>query len=188
MNVRADITASTARRSIEDAIERLLAVLDSMEGDPDLEANGDEHDASWPEGYTGTNFGAACEDDEDDHDAEADKADAEPELGWTEDIDQAAAMLVQGIGTESGEPFLGWSEAEAEAGVGPTGCEFAVGPPLSFEGGGVREARTLLARAGPRKEIRMIGERTRLLPTGEFFRTFVPADSGYVVRNRSKRR
>jgi hypothetical protein len=38
----------TARRSIEDAIERLLALLDALDGDPDLEdgadtePNGDE--------------------------------------------------------------------------------------------------------------------------------------------------
>ena len=42
MNIRADIPSPSARRSIEDAIERLLALLDGMERDADLEADGDE--------------------------------------------------------------------------------------------------------------------------------------------------
>jgi hypothetical protein len=36
------------RAGVADAIDRLLALLDSWEGDPDLEENGDERDASFP--------------------------------------------------------------------------------------------------------------------------------------------
>jgi hypothetical protein len=193
MNIRADIPTPSTRRSIEDAIERLLALLDRMEGDPDLEANGDERDASWPEGYTGASFGAACEDDEDGHDAEADKADAEPELGWTEDINQTTSLLVRDGGAEGGEPFLGWPETcgqgqdECDAGskpapgIDPTG-DAIDGPSLDFRGDGHPIARKELRKAKPRKEPRMKGERTRVLQTGELFRTFVPEDSGYVFR------
>lgn len=41
MNIRANITTPSTRRSIEDAIERLLAMLDQMDDDPDLEDTGD---------------------------------------------------------------------------------------------------------------------------------------------------
>lgn len=188
MNIRANITPPSTRRSIEDAIERLLSLLDGMEADAELEQNGDEQDASWPEGYTGTNFGHACEDDEDGDDTEADSADAEPDLGWTEGCNQAAASLTHGQIVESGELFLGWSEAESEAGVEPTGQEFPHGAAMLFEGVGTREARSLLAQAKPRTEPKTIGERIRVLPNGELLRTFVLSGSGYVLCNRRKRR
>jgi hypothetical protein len=193
MNIRADIPTPSTRRSIEDAIERLLALLDRMEGDPDLEANGDEHDASWPEGYTGASFGVACEDDEDGHDAEADKADAEPELGWTEEINQTTSLLVRDGGAEGGEPFLGWPEtcgqgqdeydagSKPAPGIDPAG-DVIDGPSLDFRGDGYPLAKKELRKAKPRKEPRMKGERTRVLQTGELFRTFIPEDSGYVFR------
>jgi hypothetical protein len=193
MNIRADIPTPSTRRSIEDAIERLLALLDRMEGDPDLEANGDEHDASWPEGYTGASFGVACEDDEDGHDAEADKADAEPELGWTEEINQTTSLLVRDGGAEGGEPFLGWPEtcgqgqdeydagSKPAPGIDPAG-DVIDGPSLDFRGDGHPLAKKELRKAKPRKEPRMKGERTRVLQTGELFRTFIPEDSGYVFR------
>jgi hypothetical protein len=193
MNIRADIPTPSTRRSIEDAIERLLALLDRMEGDPDLEANGDEHDASWPEGYSGANFGAACEDDEDGHDAEADKADAEPELGWTEDINQTTSLLVRDGEAEGGEPFLGWPETcgqgqdECDAGrtpapgIDPAG-DAIDGPSLDFRGDGHPIAKKELRKAKPRKEPKMIGEKRRLLADGSFFKTLVGDDTDYVFR------
>lgn len=38
-----------ARLQIEEEVERLLALLDAADGDPDLEPDGDEQDASYPE-------------------------------------------------------------------------------------------------------------------------------------------
>lgn len=42
------------RRIIEDEIERLIAFLDHVDGDPDIEANGDEGDYS--EGVCSTTY------------------------------------------------------------------------------------------------------------------------------------
>ena len=38
------------REAIEAEIERLVELLDTADGDPDLEETGDEADAAWPEG------------------------------------------------------------------------------------------------------------------------------------------
>ncbi|WP_312222588.1 hypothetical protein [Rhizobium rhizoryzae] len=39
------------RRSVlESYIEKMITLLDEMDGDPDVEANGDELDQSYPEG------------------------------------------------------------------------------------------------------------------------------------------
>ena len=53
------------RAKIEAAIEKLIAQLDEMDGDAELE---------------------------DSHDAEEDRSDAEPALGWTNHVDQDAAL------------------------------------------------------------------------------------------------
>lgn len=64
----------TDRVSIATSVERLIDLLDAYEGDCDLEQNGDEFDASYPEG--GRRLAAAhLEDDED-------GGDSEPWLGW----------------------------------------------------------------------------------------------------------
>lgn len=57
---------------------------------------------------------------------------------------------------------------------------------MAFEGDRIPQAQALLTKAGPRVEPKMIGERVRVLQTGELFRTFVPAGSGYVVRRRRR--
>jgi hypothetical protein len=76
MNIRASVTPPPARRIIEDAIERLLAMLDEMEPDPDYEPeNDDEPSLGWPEDRPGSGEGrrlaaTACPDEcevEDEH-------------------------------------------------------------------------------------------------------------------------
>jgi hypothetical protein len=48
MNIRVTTGNPNTRRSIEDAIERLLAMLDLMDEDPDLEPDSDdEHTLGW---------------------------------------------------------------------------------------------------------------------------------------------
>jgi len=70
------------RSAAMDAIEELINFLDDTEGDPDLEPNGDELDASFPEGWR-LFSGCANEDDErDDHDE--DGGDDEPSLASRE--------------------------------------------------------------------------------------------------------
>lgn len=64
-------------------IEALINMLDALDPDPDLE---------------------------DTHDCENDTADLEPELGWTNAIDQLRARRVQAAWfAEDGEPELGWT-------------------------------------------------------------------------------
>lgn len=60
------------RKAAADAIEDLIGFLDDTEGDCDLEALGDEQDASWPEQHMGRHriAGTLSEDDEDGDPAE----------------------------------------------------------------------------------------------------------------------
>lgn len=79
-----DAPVSLTRRAIGDEIERLIAMLDAADPDPDFEDNGDERDASYPERH-GVGGHLAMqhpnEDDEDGHDREADTSDDEPRDG-----------------------------------------------------------------------------------------------------------
>lgn len=63
------------RRAIEDEIERLLSMLDAMDGDCDMEETGD--DEPWIGGPLYMRNGTVG------HDLEGDDSDCEPELGWT---------------------------------------------------------------------------------------------------------
>jgi hypothetical protein len=72
------------RARIESKISELIEMLDLLDGDPDLEANGDENDTGMPEGWRQSRFHSEIilEDDEDSC-ADEDGGDAEPSLGWT---------------------------------------------------------------------------------------------------------
>jgi len=48
------LTLNRDRETVAYTIERLIDMLDAMEGDPDLEAAGDELDQSYPEGWRST--------------------------------------------------------------------------------------------------------------------------------------
>jgi hypothetical protein len=76
------------RAEIEARVEDLISLLDLLDGDPDIEENGDEQDTGMPESWcpsrnssweAGSDF--VLEDDEDSDDPE-DGADDEPSLGW----------------------------------------------------------------------------------------------------------
>lgn len=64
--------------TLSDQMNALIAVLDRMDGDPDIEASGDNLDVSWPEGFRpfDTNLSEDAEDDDVDEDI-----DLEPTLG-----------------------------------------------------------------------------------------------------------
>lgn len=64
----AGIPIHQTRRQVSEEIERMIAFLDSLDGDCDLEPNGDEMDASYCEGR----FRYVSNPHEDD----------EPSLGW----------------------------------------------------------------------------------------------------------
>jgi hypothetical protein len=110
--------ASIDRKAVEAQIETLIAMLDEMDGDPDIEENGDEFDTGMPEGWRGTSIyyaaetgyaGPILEDDEDGNNAEEDPADSEPALGWTNHMDQTVAAMVHNVPpTGEDEPSLGW--------------------------------------------------------------------------------
>ncbi len=79
MNQRVIITS---RRRIEAKIEELIGLLDLLDGDPDIEANGDELDVGMPEGWHYSALSSwdgrqslPLEDDEDGHDAEPEETD-----------------------------------------------------------------------------------------------------------------
>lgn len=97
-----EITPAT-RRSIENAIERLIALLDTLDPDADFESDADgEPSIGWPDGSPGRGAVAcevAGEDDREDenehggdildelHDA-CDEGDDEPDLGRLETMHQ----------------------------------------------------------------------------------------------------
>lgn len=67
------------RRYVENEIERLIQLIDGIDGDPDIEENGDEHDVGMPESWRHSRFSSEpiLEDDEDGADDE-DGGDTEP--------------------------------------------------------------------------------------------------------------
>ncbi len=59
------------------------------------------------------------------------------------------------------------------------------------DGSGVLIAKELIKKAGKRKDpdkVRVVGERVHIMPDGDVFRTFVPAESGYVLTTKRKRK
>lgn len=100
----------------------LIDLLDDEEPDPDLEASGDERDASYPEDRLARSQGDPHGDAEDDDpgeesgDDEPDQ-DGERELGWTHTIRQEGEQWRgDGAWVGNGEPSLGWTTAEAAHG------------------------------------------------------------------------
>jgi hypothetical protein len=76
-DTRYDLRAK--RTAAEQAIEDLINFLDDTEGDTDLEPNGDERDASYPESWL---HGHNCENEDDEESDESEDGDPlEPHLG-----------------------------------------------------------------------------------------------------------
>lgn len=65
------------RAQLEAYVEELIALLDLVDGDPDIEANGDEQDVGMPGNWCGSrSYGdTVLEDDEDGADAEPEETD-----------------------------------------------------------------------------------------------------------------
>lgn len=64
------------RKTVEGAIDRLIALLDAMDPDPDLEPAGDELDCAWSE--AGPHVGGMLDEDAEPDDDDEDGGDAEP--------------------------------------------------------------------------------------------------------------
>lgn len=86
---RLAIRPAIPRSGIEDAIERLLSLLDRLDGDPDFEpANDDEPSLGWPAGgpaqFGNSSDGRLDDDREVDNADWEDGGDSEPTLGAPE--------------------------------------------------------------------------------------------------------
>ena len=101
--------AITARiEELQDAQWALVAALDQMEPDPDLEEDGTEHDSSWPNVNRGFLGGAECEDDElDDPDEDSDPGEEHDHGGGDVQDEPHDDQMFDG---QDCEPSLGWSE------------------------------------------------------------------------------
>jgi hypothetical protein len=165
MNPRPDKTEFLAvtpgmRKRLEATVESLIALLDEIAGDPDLEEAGDEEPSlGWPERGPAALWKDVPQDDReaDDSDDE-DGADAEPSLG---SIGSGSAAVSQewwaaGAGDEREEDddreySMGWPERcgqGAIVGIDMHPCDFDgdgdEAGSLEFTGDGKREARRLL--------------------------------------------
>jgi len=160
--------ASIDRKAIEAQIESLITMLDEMDGDPDIEENGDEHDTGMAEGWRGAatysafgvclpvpldNQGPILEDDEEGADAEPDE-DGEPDLGWTlagEHGDQWANNNGCELDDSDREPSLGWSIPDGlrvEEISGYDGSGDVEEPLNTFNGSGGLIAKQMLGSIG----------------------------------------
>lgn len=185
--------ANGDRKSLAYAVERLIAVLDALEPDPDLEDGPDaEPSLGWPEhrGIAQLDKSVSHDDDREEenehggdvcdepHDA-ADCGDDEPNLGSRELCSQWKDMQA-----------LGLIDMDATDPNDTDGISVMGGIPFDFRGDGNAIGKALVREAGPRIEPygETIGERARLLPDGTTMMTFVPAQSGYAVKTVKRRR
>lgn len=98
-----DVVSRPVRRVLEDEIERLIAMLDELDGDADFEQGEDDedgHDAEPCLGWSASGAHGLGDDREQDvgdegeevcEDEGADRDDAEPMLGWPENDGNPAA-------------------------------------------------------------------------------------------------
>ncbi|PWE52795.1 hypothetical protein DEM27_28755 [Metarhizobium album] len=105
MNARAKIL-QFRRAELEARIEEMIALLDTLDGDPDLEDGADDEPnlGSHPKYRNGRL----------EYDLEGDTADEEPSLGWSEHLNQAAASRLSG--------FIFGPDLEQDVGRLPGGC------------------------------------------------------------------
>lgn len=118
-----DVTRANARglpidrHALEDAIERLLRVLDALDGDPDREPE-DEHGGDIldephdDDVFTGADseYSMGWHDEGSQLNLSAGRDDLEAELGATEEIDQVRRLeTIEAWFHPDGEPELGWT-------------------------------------------------------------------------------
>lgn len=177
------------RASIAAAIDRLIAMLDAMDGDENLEATGDLEEACEDEGaesgdfeptlgapegaitdqarWSHTGYGLDECEDENEHggdinDEPQDDDEREPSLGWSEMCGQGPTI---GVPHEPAVQSLDAVADNEEDGN------------LDFRGDGYREARQALRDRRVSQFPREYAERVTIMPDGEQFRTFVPIRS-----------
>jgi hypothetical protein len=156
------------RAGIATTIERLINMLDALDGDENLEDGGDlEPNIGWA---SDERYSQGFDD--------TDEREVEDEHGGN--------ILDEPHDDDELEPFLGWSETcgNGEA-VGPIpGSAALMDDPeadssaLDFRGDGYREARQALRALRVAQFPREYAERVTIMPDGEQFRTFVPVRRG----------
>jgi hypothetical protein len=104
-----------SRRAVEDEIERLIGLLDGMDGDENLEAAGDEEpNLGWPmQGVVALDKSLNHDDEREDvsEDEGAITGDDEFSLGWSETASLTGNLSAGLYGIEGElEPGLGWTE------------------------------------------------------------------------------
>lgn len=170
MNIRVTIGDPNFRRNIEEAIERLLVVLDSLEADPDIEpGNDDEPSLGWPEARAGSGLSPWATDAGDDRELDLvddeEGGDAEPSLGAPENHPASAGFLFsdqskwaqgsnddQESGNVDDEPFLGWTEDQSQTGAAIAGSEFPIEGHPQFDGTGQAKAKALPSKLPRRRQ------------------------------------
>jgi len=159
------------RAGIATTIERLINMLDDLDGDENLEDGGDlEPNIGWASDERGSRG----------FDDSGDEREIEDEHGGN--------ILDEPHDDEELEPFLGWSETCGNGGrldASPGGAAFMDDPEadssaLDFMGDGYREARQALRDRSRRVSQfpREYAQRVTIMPDGEQFRTFMPIRRG----------
>lgn len=159
----------TLRTTLATTIETLINLLDTIEGDENLEDGGDlEPNIGWASDERGSRG----------FDDSGDEREIEDEHGGN--------ILDNPHDDDELEPFLGWSETcgngEA-AGNGADSASLMDDPEagdsaLDFRGDGYRQARQALRARRVSQFPREYAERVTIMPDGERFRTFVPVRRG----------
>lgn len=126
--------ASDGRALLERAVESLIAFLDLLEPDPDLEDNGDAEEEPDREDGGDAELGLGWQnegsqsclrqsiwDREDEHDGREPSEDYEPSMGWpnpNRHVEGGMSQECLGGEIQDGElePELGWTEMEARFG------------------------------------------------------------------------
>lgn len=157
------------RTTLSATIERLINLLDAIGPDPDLEPSLGCANYSYPASQLQWCVGSD-DDREDDNDRE-------PDLGWSERNSQGADEARR----NGNMPVYSYDPAGD-----PGGADLGQ---LHYDGSGKAEAERLLRSASKRNDHsgKVIGERVRVLQDGHIFRTYVPADSGYVLVPKKRR-
>lgn len=121
------VVNSSNRLELATTIERLINMLDDLDGDPDLEDGADAEPAlgGWLAGGVVDRITGKVQDDLEADDGESGIGDkdglgeqtgsalgGEGDLGWTTDINQTVAMQPSSLpwSVDDGEPSLGWTE------------------------------------------------------------------------------
>lgn len=136
--------------TLADQMSALIEALDQMDGDADCEPTGDELDVSWPEGFRlfDTNLSEDAEEDGPIEDADADEENGDDEPSLSDPGVYRTGNVQHDLEADDAdnEPFLGWSEAQSENGCVVSGNEFGPGEfaRVDFKGNGYHDANALL--------------------------------------------